>query len=297
MSIRAAAGATTGRIVRQWFTESLLLAAGGGLAGLLLSHWITSGLLLFLPEAERGFYAFALDGSVLAVSLAATVSTAVIFGVLPGWRAARDGRWKDAGRGSVGAHAGRWVKWAMALQLAASLVLILGAALFARSLANLLAADYGFHRHDLVTAQLPPNDQEPFKLVTQRYRALIEQVRGLPRVKEATWGTDPLGGHVWEVLRVPGYVPAPGETTTVFWSAASPGYFAVMGTAILAGRDFNEQDLSGIPPRPVIVSESLARRYFGRLDVTGVLLDKSPIVGVVGNVRVKNAHEPMRDLS
>jgi len=296
MSIRAAAGATPGRIVRQWFTESLLLSAAGGLAGLLAGDWITSGLLLFLPEAQRASYHFAFDGRVLLVSLAVTVSTALFFGVLPGWRAAREANWKDAGRGSVGAHSARWVKAAMALQLAASLVLILGAALFGRSLQNLVTADCGFDREGLVIANLAKNPDPP----SQRTLALLEQVRSLPQVHAAAAGKAPLFGGSFGVLQTPGYVPAPGETTTFHHRPATSGYMALMGIPILAGRDFDDRDLSG--PKVAIVSESLARHYFGRVDATGEKITWGeqnrdvPIVGVVGNTRVHDVREAAVDL-
>ena len=301
MSIRAAAGATTGRIVRQWFTESLLLSAAGGLAGLIASQWITSGLLLFLPEAQRAFYAFALDGRVLVVSLAATVVTALIFGVLPGWQAAREAYWKEAGRGSVGPKSTRWVQGAMALQLAASLVLILGAALFARSLGNLVTADYGFNRQGLVVARLNWDERMPSKWHFDRNMALLEQVRNLPQVKAAAFVEAlPLSPHVFGALRVVGYVPAPGETTTMYFNAVRPGYFALMGIPLLAGRDFEDRDLSG--PKIVIVSESLARHYFGRVDAIGEKITWGennrdiPIVGVVGNYAVIDAREGAQDV-
>jgi predicted permease len=304
MSIRAAAGATAGRIVRQWLTESLLLSVAGGMAGWSASHWITSGLLLFLPEAQRGFYQFALDGRVLVVSLVVTVATALVFGVLPGWRAARESGWRPAGRGSAGARSARWVKAAMALQLAASLVLILGAALFARSLGNLVGADTGFDREGLVVASLQ-FPSAPSQGLLRPERELLEQVRSLPQVKSAALAWDvPLGEYVyWDPLKVRGYVPAPAENTTVLVNALSPGYFATMGIPLLAGRDFNEHDTRGAP-RVGIVSESLARRYFSRVDVTGEVVgagmleqtQQLRIVGVVGNSRYSEVREGAKEL-
>jgi len=284
-----------------------LLSVAGGLAGLIASQWITSGLLLFLPFRQRAFYEFALDGRVLVVSLVVTVATALIFGVLPGWRAAREANWRHAGRGSVGTHSARWVKAAMALQLAASLVLILGAALFGRSLQNLVTADYGFDRQGLVTvgwsgsSSIRESEEGHF----QRHVALLEQVRSLPQVRAAALAdASPLGGHRGGgALHAPGYVPAPGERTTFFWYGdVSPGYFALMGIPILAGRDFDDHDPSA---NVAIVSESLARRYFGRLDVTGERIGSGwgagtgrkevRIVGVVGNTPAKDLRAALQD--
>jgi len=303
MSIRAAAGATAGRIVRQWLTESLLLSAAGGPAGLLAGDWITSGLLVFLPEAERAFYQFALDGRVLGVSLIVTVATALIFGVLPGWRAAREADWKPAGRGSAGARSARWLQGAMALQLATSQVLILGAALFARSLENLATADSGFDRQGLVVASLQSSSAPSQGL--RREHELLEQVRSLPQVKSAAlaWYVPLSEGSYWDPLKVPGYAPAPGENTTVLVNALSPGYFATMGIPLLAGRDFDGHDRRGAA-RVAIVSESLARRYFSRVDVTGEVVSAGMleqtqqlrIVGVVGNSRYLDVREGAKEL-
>jgi len=179
MSIRSAAGASTGRIIRQWFTESALLAVAGGLGGVLASAWIMEGLLAFLPGG-RAFFEFRLDGRVLAVSVAVTVLTALLFGVLPGWRAARAANWKEGGRGSTGGRGARWVKSVMALQLAASLVLVLGAALFARSLQELVRADYGFGREGLVYARWSG------RIPRANMGAFLEQMRALPQVKAAS---------------------------------------------------------------------------------------------------------------
>jgi len=299
MSIRAAAGASTGRIIRQWFTESALLAVAGGLAGLLLSAWITEGLLAFLPGG-RSFFEFRLDGRVLAASLVVTVMTALVFGVLPGWRAARAANWKEGWRGSTGGRGARWVKSAMALQLAASLVLILGAALFARSLQELVRADYGFGREGLVVAKW--NGRIP----RANMGAFLDEMRALPQVKAASlaWYA-PMGGVTYyDQLKVPGYAPAPGEDTTAYYDAVSPGFFETLGIPLLAGRDFDGHDTVGAP-RVAIVSESLARRYFGRLDVTGEAIsagDKQEwawtqqlrIAGVVGNTHLRQLTPEVR---
>jgi predicted permease len=224
------------------------------------------------------------------------MATALIFGALPGWRAAREADWKEAGRGSAAVRSARWVKGAMALQLAASLVLILGAGLFVRSLQNLVTADYGYNRAGLATVSLSVSDAgyTAGKGHLQRNLALLAQVRTLPQAQAAVLATQPRpGSGYFNALRVPGYVPAPGETTTVFLNRVTPGYFALMGIPILAGRDFDDHDRQG---RVAIVSESLARHFFRRVDATGEIIAYGAgqrrrevrIVGVAGDTPVRD---------
>ncbi|MCX6636208.1 MAG: ADOP family duplicated permease [Acidobacteria bacterium] len=302
MCIRAASGASTGRIVRQWFTESIVLAVAGGAAGLIACQWITSGLLLFLPEAQRASYRYSLDGRVLGASLAVTVLTALIFGGLPGWRAAREVSWRVAGRGAVGTHSARWLKSAMALQLAASLVLMLGAALFGRSLQNLTTADCGFDRSGLVVTRFETDAPRGTDLA--RGRSLLEQVRGLAQVKSAAlaWVIPLSGAARWDVIKIAGHTSAFPENTTAVYNGVSPGYFETMGITLLVGRDFDWRDRQGTEP-VALVSESLARRYFQRVDVTGEVIGigitgptkRWRIVGVVGNSRYMEVREATRD--
>ncbi len=154
ISIRTALGATRGQLVRQWLTECLLLAFAGGALGLLVARWMTEVLLTFVPEASRPGLAFEISTPVLLFSLGLTLAAGLIVGLLPALRSSHVdlATALRAHATSAAAERGRAARLVLAGQIAASLALVTGSVLFARTLSNLNSVDTGFDRESVVYA-------------------------------------------------------------------------------------------------------------------------------------------------
>jgi macrolide transport system ATP-binding/permease protein len=296
LAVRVALGAGRGAIVRQWLTECLLLALAGGAAGVLLARWISDVLLQFVPEASRDPLRFQVTPEMLLVAAALTVAAACLFGLVPTLRASavqpNDVLRASGPTGTV--RRGRVAEIVLAAQLAASLVLVAGALLFAQTLRNLNGVDTGFERQTVVFAQARyfqvryPREQLP-----ETVRQILERLRSSPLFTRVSVGpvlSGPAGGWGW--AKVPGYVFAPDEDNVVFNRFVTPGYFATVGIPLLAGSDFAAIDHRDAMPEapPVVVSERLARHYFGSARAAiGKQIGMGPrppseIVGVVGDI-------------
>ena len=296
LAVRVALGAGRGALVRQWLTECLLLAMAGGAAGVVLARWITDVLLQFVPEASRDPLRFQMTPEMLLVAAALTAAAACLFGLVPTLRAAavqpNDVLRASGPTGTV--RRGRVAEIVLAAQLAASLVLVAGALLFAQTLRNLNDVDTGFERQTVVYAQARyfqvryPREQLP-----ETIRQILERLRSSPLFTRVSVGpvlSGPAGGWGW--VKVPGYVFAPDEDNVVFNRFVAPGYFATVGIPLLAGSDF--ADIHHLDPRPdappVIVSERLAKHYFGSARAAvGKQIAMGPrpaseIVGVVADI-------------
>jgi putative ABC transport system permease protein len=309
ISVRLALGASRGRLLRQWLTESILLAGLGGALGLLVARWVTALLLLFLPQGGNSFLSFHLNPRVLAFTALLAFLTAILFGLLPALRATRTAPGfilKETGRGLGGGRRGWLTRFVVIAQIAVSLVLVIGAGLFARSLRNLTTMDAGFRRERLLLVDTnPAGAGYKGPRAGAFYRQLLERLASVRGVQSASMSslTPISGGAWWDPAEVPGYVPAPNETTTVYLNAVSPGYFQTLGTALMAGRDFGARDTAG-SPRVAIVNESFARRFFPSADPIGktfsvarnIDMRNLEIVGVVKDSRYSSLREKPREL-
>jgi predicted permease len=277
-------------------TECLQLALAGGAAGVLLARWITDVLLQFVPEASRDPLRFQATPEMLLVAAELTVIAACLFGLLPTLRASavqpNDVLRASGPTGTV--RRGRMAEIVLATQLAASLVLVAGALLFAQTLRNLNRVETGFERQTVVFAQARyfqvryPREQLP-----ETVRQILERLRGSPLFTQVSVGpvlSRPAGGWGW--AKVPGYVFAPDEDNVLFNRYVAPGYFATVGVPLLAGSDFAPIDHRAPRPEapPVIVSERLAKHYFGSAraaigkQIGQGRLPPSEIVGVVADI-------------
>jgi predicted permease len=306
MAIRLALGAGRGSLARQLLIESLVIALAGGLAGLLVSLWTTSALLRVLPsDATGGWIAATLDGPVLLFTLALSVLTGLLFGLAPALQASRAVvasalREQRAAMGSTGTA--RFRRILVVAQLALSLLLLVGAGLFARSLFNLMRADPGFRAERLLTFGIDPalngyTKERGFAL----FHDLQERLARLPGVV-ATGAASPgplshstRGGNI----SVEGYRAREDEDMGASRHAVSPGYFHALGIPLLRGREIAESDLRS-PDKVVVVNEAFARRYFGDANPLGrhmmfgagnKKLPDREIVGVVRDFK----HENLRD--
>jgi predicted permease len=291
LAVRIALGAGRAALVRQWMAECLLLAVVGGVAGLLAARWITDLLLQFVPEANRDALRFRAGPEVLLFTTSISVAAAGIFGWLPTLRASRVNP-NDVLRasGPSGLARGRLAELVLAGQLAASVVLVVGALLFAQTLWRLNYQDAGYERQTVVYARPDfwgagyPPDRLP-----ETMRQILERVRSSPLFMRVAVGPVPSGGEDgggW--VRVPGYILGVGENNFAYHYLVSPGYFGTVSIPLLAGRDFEERDAKR-DRAPVIVSNRLARHYFGTARAAvGKQLSYGPtpfeVVGVVADI-------------
>jgi predicted permease len=316
MAIRLALGASRWRVVRQLLVESVLLSLLGGLVGLALAAWGTRLLLtMFRSGAEHVMNVSASpDVRILAFNFAIAFATGLVFGTLPALQSTRPAlapTLKDQA-GSVLGGGQRLRKALVVSQVALSLLLLIGAGLFLRSLRSLLTLDPGFRTSRLVAFSVDPalNGYTP-----DRRKLFYKDLRGrlatIPGVSEASFAAVPiLGGDNWSsTVRVDGYQSKPDEDMNPAFNAVSPGYFRTLGIPIVAGRDFADRDertgalaKDETAFRSVIVNEAFARKYFGNGNPLGRRLGfggetaKMPIeiVGVVKDAKYQGMREEIR---
>lgn len=292
IAVRLAVGASRGRLVRQLLTESLLLALLGGAIGLLITQW-TSGLLpKFFSANEANLIDVSMDWRVLGFTLGISILTGVLFGLTPALQASRVNLLPSlkAEAMSDGSRRRRiGLRDALVIaQLALSLVLLVSAALFVRSLQQALNQDPGFAVQNLLLAlvEAPENlDEHQGRAFFQQ---VVERIDSLPAVEAASGSVMiPLNGGGWRRFILPeGYQSQPGEDMEINTNIIGLNFFNTMGIPILAGRDFNAQDRQGSPP-VVIVNEEMARRYYAG-NAVGKRLQigsHTPFIEIVGVVR------------
>ena len=304
IAVRLALGASRGRLVRQLLTESLILALLGGAAGLLATQW-TSGLVpKFLPDAETTNLDVGLDWRVLAFTLGISILTGLLFGLTPALQATRLNllsSLKSEGWGYGQKRRRINLRDALVIsQLAMSMVLLICAALFVRSLQQAVSFDPGFNAQKILVAEMEMQGSN-FNRERGRifYDETLARLGSLPGVEAVTLSSVvPIsGGGERRNITLEGYQPQPNEDTELNTNVVGPDFFKVMGIPFVGGRDFNPQDKDGAP-QVVIVNEELARRYFAGNAVGKRLKfgrgDDIPfreIVGVVRTARYRNLRE------
>ena len=299
-AIRAALGASRGRLVRQMLTESLALALLGGAAGLAAAFWGLQVLLRLAPQDVPRLDEVSVDLPVAGFALATSIVVGVLFGMLPAIQGASAdvNRWlKQGGRGSgPGLGASRLRGALVVAEIALSLVLLVGAGLLAQSFLNLRGVDPGFQPQDVLTLRvsLPRSSYSEPEQRVAAFRELERRVRATPLVEA--------GGFIYDIpmsadregtsFTIEGDPPpGPGEGRIINYSFVTPGYFEAMGIRLHRGRHFSERDEAGAP-EVVAVNESLASRFFAERDPLRARIhlgspQQAPrrIVGVVANVK------------
>ena len=265
-----AIGAGRVRLIRQLLTEALVLAALGGAAGVLLAFWGTSALAAI---AERTALSISIDLApdmrVLVFATFVSCATAVLFGLLPALRAARIdplAALKGAG-GSTSFARVPFGRTLVVMQIAVSLVLLITAALFVRSLLNLTDIDPGFDPDGVLVLQMTPPTNDPPVAAEERrtlYRALLERAEAVPGVLAASASVSGLftDGTWGNAITVDGFAAPPGQTPRTFANAIAHRYFEVMGIALASGRAFTERD-DERAPLVTVVNQAFARQFFG----------------------------------
>ena len=288
VSVRLALGATRARLVRQLLTESLLLAGLGGALGLLVGRW---GQQL-LPSAAG--QASPLDWRVMAFVIAVSTATGVLFGIAPALRATRtdvNSALKENSR-SVARSGSLLGKSLVVAQVTISLVLVVGAGLFLRTLQNLRHVDIGFNpRHVMLFSVNPALNRYDSLKQNLLYGQIGERLRAIAGVRSVAWSNPALmsARRFSTSIFIEGRAYARGQRDTISGIIVSPTFFETMEIPLLAGRGFTPRD-SKNAPLVVVINEAAARKYFpnerpigrrfgstleesGKLEIVGILRD------------------------
>jgi putative ABC transport system permease protein len=304
LAIRTAMGAGRARIVRQVFTESLLLAFVGGIAGLVLASFGLDLLTSLRPANLPRLDDIRIDSAVFAYSFGACILTALLFGMAPALRSARtdvNESLKEGGRGS-GASGNRRIREVLVVaEIALSLVLLIGAGLLIRSFVAIAHVQPGFDSEHLVTFQvtLPGNRYPKPNDIWRFFRQLELKVAGIPGVESVGAGAKlPLTGSGPQTpYAYNAETSQKWESLSADWYAITPGYLPAMGAKLRAGRFFNTSDDAN-HPRVTVVDETLARRAWPGQNPIGKELELSTFTISTGLDRVKaqvvGVVEPLR---
>ena len=278
IAVRVAIGAGRGRLIRQMLVESTLLFLIGGSGGLVLARLMTGALLSLLPAVPLPIdVTLALDGRAVVFTLTLSLVAAILSGLAPAFHASRAEVVGALKSDTQGGPERIWLRHAFVVsQVALSIVLVVGAGLFARALQRASEIDPGFDPHGVELATLDLS-LGGYTADTGRVfaRELIRRVRETPGVQAAALSAVmPLGdrGIGLGGLAVPGVEPRNGRRFfDVDWNVITPGYFATMKMALSTGRDFSDADREGTPS-VVIVNETAARQWWPRQDALGKTL-------------------------
>ena len=316
MAIRSAMGAGRWRIARQLLTESVLLSLVGGILGLLIARWCIDLILYISPDAIPRSREISLDWRVLAFTIGVSFLTGILFGLVPALQAGVvdvHETLKETGRGTTRRH---WLRSSLVVvEVASTLVLLIGAGLMIRSFYRLQNVNPGFSYARLAsfTVSLP---QKKYVTEEQRgefFKRLLENIRTLPGVEAAAAASGlPLGNNGWQTSYVVDGQPIPPRDQTPLMEACTvtPDYFRAMNIPLLRGRYFTDQDnrsflagrdlskldegerlVAGV--NSIIIDEEFARRHWPNEDAVGKRIklgtdDNSSVLAVVGVVgRVK----------
>lgn len=299
IGIRLAIGATRRRLIRQLLTESLLLSLLGGALGLLLAFWTSDLLLAFTPPTDiRVELDLTLDYRVLLFTLVMAVMAGVVFGLIP----ARQTTTPDLARvlkkdddSSYGFRKSRLRSALVVTQTMLSLVLLICAGLFLKSLKNAQTLDPGFDTNNILLMSLDMNLHAYDEAKAQVfYDQLLENIKGLPGVKSASLAEKVFGDDQQMGVVVEGYSPPPNTDMLVDYNIVGSDYFQVMGIPLTRGRDFTSRDMKSAPG-VVIINERMARRFWPDQDPIGKRMSvsgmKGPYLEVVGVAKIAKYYE------
>ena len=296
-ALRRSLGASNVRLIRQLLTESVTLAGFGGAIGLAIAAWAVPFIGIHLPKNFPQLREVALDPQVLWFTLAISLATGVLFGMVPAFSSARrDLAQSLRDRGATGTANRRLGQLLITAEVAAVVLLLVGAGLVLRSLLRLSHVDPGFQTRNVIAWQmfLPPARYPDSNAQRSFYRTVLEQVQSLPGV-EAAGLVQPLPFGPIDIVADSNFDIAEHPAASLekqpvaLITRASPGYFSAVGIPVLRGRVFTPQD--GENSSVVVISDTLARRYFPGEDPVGrhLLLGRRKlqmeIVGVVGAVK------------
>jgi predicted permease len=306
IAVRRALGASRGRLIRQWLTESVLLAGLGAVGGGIVARFAAPALFATFVPASNPAKA-TIDGAVLAFTTGAAMLSSLIFGVAPALRAGRVDPLTTlraaGGSSSPNRRAGATDPFVVA-QIAMSMTLVVGAALLVRTVINLERAPLGFDQDRILLASLNARiaggdahatDAQPE--VLDLWSRVYDRIRALPGVESATLARySPFGGsNNSSSLEIEGHVPARGEPVSAETIAVGANYPQTMGMPVIAGRPISPDDRPPTP-RVAVVNASFARKYFAGGNAIGRRLQiragaAHEIVGVVEDARFHSVRD------
>ncbi|MGE5645234.1 MAG: ABC transporter permease [Acidobacteriota bacterium] len=307
IAVRLAIGASRWRLVRQLLVESMLLAVAAAVLGTAIAQALSRGLVAFISTSNnRLFVGLGWDWRILGFTAALAMFTCLLFGLMPALRASRLAPSQVMRSGGRGTTAGRsrfsLRRMLVSAQVALSLVLLVGALLFVRSLRNLLTAEAGFNAAGVLSVNIDfARANYPKERRTAVYRELHDRLAALPGVLSAAqvWFT-PVSGSAWNNDIGPDGATASASGKTSWFNRVGPGYFHTMGTHLLAGREFDNRDTLSAP-KVAIVNQEFARKYFGgknpvghtfRIDApSGKPEPEFQVVGLVENTKYRELRE------
>ncbi|MDR3699154.1 MAG: ABC transporter permease [Candidatus Sulfopaludibacter sp.] len=301
ITVRLALGASRWQLIRQLLVESVILSVAGGVLGLLLARWARDVLWSIRPPAfKHAGFTLDLDSRVLAYTLGISIGTGILFGLIPGLRATRKNLGSDLKeRSGEAASSGGWNPRSILVmvQMALSLVALVGAGLFVRSLLNANRIDPGFDANHLAVISFNLSDQGYNEERGREFhRMALERAASVPGVDSVAIGKDvPFNVGSARTLVLQGQDSSRGHVTLT--SVTSPGYFKTVGLRLLRGRDFSPTDIKS-SPRVAIVNEAAAAYFWPGQDPVGQVISFFPenlpvsVIGVARNANYLSIGEP-----
>jgi predicted permease len=296
IAIRLAIGAGRVRVARQLLTESVLLASIAGLLGTSLAFAARNTLSALVPLGND--VVIEINWRVLTFTIAASLATGLIFGMAPAWRATRrsfDSALKEGTRSSIGRRGAVLGKTLVVVQVSLSVVLLIAAGLFLRTLRNLKQVDVGFETKNLLMFRVDPRlSGYKGNAIQPLYQRLIERVSAVPGIKAVTASRHPLLARSWRANTIHiGERKLPSAAINV----VEPGFFETIGIPIVAGRGLTRRD-DRSAPHVAVINKQAARRYFGNENPLGRRIglgwndvDWYDIVGVSGNTKYRDMRQ------
>jgi predicted permease len=301
LALRLSLGASRSRLVRQLLTESVVLAGLGGAAAIAVAYLLHGALVRMIAESDSRFHLwFGLDPLVLVFVGVATIFSAVVFGWLPAWQVTKldvGPSLRDHSRAAMGSlRQLRSRRLLVALQLALSCPLLVGAGLLARTAYNLQRVDLGFPAEGLSVVRLNVGEAG-YEMATRAelLRTLLGEIRRIPGVRAASFSQLGLftGSESISTIEVEGYVPTRKNDRDSALDTVGPGYFSTLGIRLVSGREILESDRGGAG-NVCVVNEAFAKRFFERRDPIGLQITTADegeprssclVVGIAGNAR------------
>jgi predicted permease len=307
-SVRMAIGASRFRLIRQCLIESFVLSISGAAAGLFIARWTILGLLQIMPP-DSGARALSatLDWRVLLFSLALALATGILFGLLPAFEGTRSDLvtgLKGTASSSTTRHA-RIRKTLVIAQVAFTLLMVVGAGLFTKTLMKLQSVDIGMKAENIIRFGLAPalNGYTPAQ-ARDVYRRLQEALRQTPAIGNVSMATEPIfaDSDSSSNTTIEGYVPAQDENMNLFRNEIGAGYFATLGIPLVSGREFLDSDTS-TSPKVCMINQTTADRFFAGRNPIGYhiafgsgnkVVPDMTIVGIVRNSKHSKVGEDPR---
>ncbi len=304
IAIRMALGLGRARLMRQLLTESLLLSLTGAALGILFAQWGARLLVRFLSSTNnRVFLDLTIDLRVLAFTAGVAILTGLLFGLAPAWRGTRvdpQSAMKANARGVIEGSRFGIGKALVVVQVALSLLLVVGAVLMLSTFFKLETVNTGFERDGILLAHVELSNY-PKEQLSAVLQEVLDRLRALPGVRSASASSiTPVSGWRWsQEVRIEGYAPKSREDTNVWFNSVTKGFFETLGTGFLAGRDFNAGDTPK-SSQVAIVNETLAKKFFAgqnpigkryRTEEGNKLTDPVEIIGVVKDAKYRSLRD------